>query len=55
MKKRYIFIVISIILTIAYFDLVDTCQSIDKIISEFVSVDNSKQSSFTTFTPKIGK
>lgn len=60
MKKRYIFIIISIIMTIAYFDLIDTCEHIDKIISEFVSVDNNAQSTFSNnlfskFTPKIGK
>lgn len=40
---------------IAYFDLVDTCHSIDKIISEFVSVDNNTQSSFPTLTPRTEK
>lgn len=39
MKKRYIFIFMSIIMTIAYFDLVDSCNKIDKIISSVIQLD----------------
>ncbi|MBQ8459105.1 hypothetical protein IJ541_03265 [bacterium] len=39
MKKRYFFIILSIILTIAYFDLVDTFKYIDKILSNTVQAE----------------
>lgn len=39
MKKRYIILVISIITTIAYFDMVDSFKHIDKIVSNMIKLD----------------
>ncbi len=38
-KKRYILIIASIILTIAYLDLADSFRHIDKIMSEMIQLD----------------
>ena len=40
MKKRYIILVASIIMTIAYIDLVDSFKHIDKIISQMIKLDS---------------
>lgn len=39
MKKRYIFIFISIVMIIAYFDLVDSCHRVDCMLSEMLKLD----------------
>lgn len=39
MKKRYILLVTSIILTIAYVDLIDSFKQVDKIISQIIKLD----------------
>ncbi len=39
MKKRYFFLLLSIITTIAYLDMVDSCRRIDKAIAAVFSVD----------------
>ena len=41
MKKRYFFLLLSIITTIAYLDMVDSCRQIDKAIAAVFSVDES--------------
>lgn len=43
MKKRYILLVTSIILTIAYVDLIDSFKQVDKIISQIVKFDTKMQ------------
>lgn len=43
MKKRYIMIFVSIVLTIAYIDLVDSFRQVDKIISQIVRIDSKMQ------------
>lgn len=48
MKKRYIFIFMSIIMTIAYFDLVDSCNKIDKIISSMIQLDSKIKTEIDT-------
>ncbi len=48
MKKRYIFIFMSIIMTIAYFDLVDSCNKIDKIISSVIQLDSKIKTEIDT-------
>lgn len=50
MKKRYFFIFISIILTIAYFDLADTCRQLDKVVSEMIKLDSEIQTKIDTET-----
>ena len=48
MKKRYIFIFMSIIMTIAYFYLVDSCNKIDKIISSVIQLDSKIKTEIDT-------
>ncbi len=48
MKKRYIFIFMSLIMTIAYFDLVDSCNKIDKIISSMIQLDSKIKTEIDT-------
>lgn len=48
MKKRYFFIFMSIIMTIAYFDLVDSCNKIDKIISSMIQLDSKIKTEIDT-------
>ncbi len=48
MKKRYIFIFMSIIMTIAYFDLIDSCNKIDKIISSMLELDSQIKTEIDT-------
>ena len=48
MKKRYIFIFMSIIMTIAYFDLVDSCNKIDRIISSVIQLDSKIKTEIDT-------
>lgn len=48
MKKRYIFIFMSIIMTISYFDLVDSCNKIDKIISSVIQLDSKIKTEIDT-------
>lgn len=48
MKKRYIFIFMSIIMTIAYFDLIDSCNKIDKIISSMLELDSQIETEIDT-------
>lgn len=43
MKKRYILILTSIILTIAYVDLIDSFKQVDKIISQIVKFESKMQ------------
>lgn len=43
MKKRYILLATSIILTIAYVDLVDSFKQVDKIISQIVKFETKMQ------------
>ncbi len=43
MKKRYIIIFTSIILTIAYIDLLDSFKQFDKIISQIVKLELKTQ------------
>ena len=40
MKKRYIILIASIIMTIAYIDLVDSFKHFDKIISQMIKLDS---------------
>lgn len=48
MKKRYIFIFMSIIMIIAYFDLIDSCNKIDKIISSMLELDSQIKTEIDT-------
>jgi len=48
MKKRYFFILLAIILTIAYFDLVDTCRQLDKVVSDMIKLDSEIQTKIDT-------
>ena len=41
MKKRYILLIVSIIMTIAYIDLVDSFKHFDKIISQMIKLDSN--------------
>lgn len=43
MKKRYILILTSIIVTIAYVDLIDSFKQVDKIISQIVKFESKMQ------------
>lgn len=40
MKKRYILLFASIIMTIAYMDLVDSFKHIDKVLSQMLKLDS---------------
>lgn len=40
MKKRYIILIVSIIMTIAYIDMIDSFKHIDKIISQMIKLDS---------------
>ena len=40
MNKSYIFFIISFIVTIAYFDMLDNCEKINKILSEMIQLDS---------------
>lgn len=55
MKKRYIFIFMSIIMTIAYFDLVDSCNKIDKIISSVIQLDSKIKTEIDTSGSRYNK
>ncbi len=55
MKKRYLLIVFSIILTIAYFDVVDSCTKIDKVISEMLDLDSKIRTEIDTSSKSIIK
>ncbi len=55
MKKRYLLIVFSIILTIAYFDVVDSCSKIDKVISEMLDLDSKIRTEIDTSSKSIIK
>jgi len=46
MKKRYILILLSIVLAIAYIDLIDSCRCIDRVISKVVNVENLSSDGF---------
>ncbi len=39
MKKRYFIIGLALITTIAYFDLIDSCKKIDKVISSMIELE----------------
>lgn len=40
MNKGYIFFIISFIVAIAYFDMLDNCEKINKIIAEMIQLDS---------------
>lgn len=48
MKKRYIFIIASIVMTIAYFDVVDSCEQIDNIISDMLQLESDIKTEIDT-------
>ncbi len=48
MKKRYIILVLSIITTIAYFDMVDSFKHIDKIVSNMLKLDTDIKNEIDT-------
>lgn len=48
MKKRYILIIASIVMTIAYFDVVDSCEQIDNIISDMLQLESDIKTEIDT-------
>lgn len=55
MKKRYFLIAISVILVIAYLDMVDSCAQIDCIISNMIQLDSQIKTEIDTNSKKIIK
>jgi hypothetical protein len=43
MKKTFLFVVISFIMTIAYIDLVDSFKRFDKIMSQVIGLDDNRK------------
>lgn len=50
MKKRYFIFFMSLILIIAYFDLIDSCSKIDKVISSMIKLDSEIKTEIDTST-----
>ncbi len=55
MKKIYILIFTSIIMIIAYSDVVDSCSKIDKVISEMLDLDSKIRTEIDTSSKSIIK
>lgn len=50
MKKQYLIFFMSLILIIAYFDLIDSCSKMDKVISSMIKLDSEIKTEIDTST-----
>lgn len=55
MKKRYILVMVSIILVIAYLDVVNSCARIDCIISDMIKLDSQIKTEIDTTSKAVIK
>lgn len=53
MKKRIIIVIFSVILVIAYLDVIDSCRRIDSAISRAVKIENTVYNKNYTYSQII--